>query len=216
MIEKLALTAAALASCVSAVSARELQLPKSVPVRAVTPVFSQLVAFSYPGGFSPAFEDRKGGQYIQESVPSGESVESWSQMLTLTGAKDLARNRPELTPAMFGGSIASDYRNACPETFSSRELGLTVIDSRAALVAVVSCGSVAGVQPPRSEAMLLIVIRGERDYYTLQWAERGRASAKPQDIDTGKWNERLARLSPIVLCQSVEGESSPISSCRRP
>jgi hypothetical protein len=38
-----------------------------------------------------------------------------------------------------------------------------------------------------SEAPLVMVIRGERDYYTVQWAERAKPSASPMVINMAKW-----------------------------
>jgi hypothetical protein len=91
---------------------------KSYSVGVITPIFSQLVMFSYPKGFVPAFEDTKGGNYIQESVLAGESVNKWTQMITITGAKNLALN-PNATPTRFAESIAGGFfenkHEQCPQ-----------------------------------------------------------------------------------------------------
>ncbi|MCX7180827.1 MAG: hypothetical protein NTX56_19355 [Proteobacteria bacterium] len=152
------------------------------PVKTITPIFGQLLMFSFPKGFKPAFEDAKGAQYIQESVLDGETTAKWSQMLTVTGAKGLASN-----PGVFG-----------------------VHD---AFAAIVSCGVASPTGASYSEAMLLLVIKGERDYYTIQWAERGTASASPLKLDDAKWQERFKKLAPIKLCPIVPGEAAPYPSC---
>jgi hypothetical protein len=69
---------------------------KGASVFAVTPVFGQIVKMSYPRGFVPAFQKTNADFYIQESVPTGENVNSWTQMITLTGKKDFA-TRPGVT-----------------------------------------------------------------------------------------------------------------------
>src|SRR5689334_19110931 len=92
------------------------------PVVAVTPVYSQLVMYAYPAGFKPAFSKDSGEYYIQESVPAGETVEKWSQMVTLTGNKGLAMN-PAATPQSFAERIASSFQRACPQTFAAQSLG---------------------------------------------------------------------------------------------
>jgi hypothetical protein len=61
--------------------------------------------------------------------------------------------------------------------------------------------------------MLLIVLKGREDYYTVQWATRGPAQAKPVELSRGDWMERLRRLQPIKLCDPVPGESPPYPSC---
>ena len=187
-------------------------LPASIPQRAVTPVFSQLVAFSYPRGFVPAFEDMKNGSYIQESVLKGESVQSWSQMITLTGAKGLA-SHPDATPVRFAYGLAVGFRRACPDSFAGKGLGEFKLGGHEAFVSVISCGNVNAAGGARSESMLLIVIKGEQDYYTLQWAERGEASTVPLSFDADKWSARLRQLAPLALCPIVPGEAAPYPSC---
>ena len=61
--------------------------------------------------------------------------------------------------------------------------------------------------------MLIIAIKGERDYYTIQWAERSGASTTPIQFDEKKWMERLKRLTPVKLCPIVPGETAPYPSC---
>ena len=53
---------------------------------AISPIFGQLVAFSQPLGFVVAFEQPTADRYIREAVPNGETIDDWSQMITVTGA----------------------------------------------------------------------------------------------------------------------------------
>jgi hypothetical protein len=181
-------------------------------VRTITPIFSQLVTFSFPKGFVPAFEDAKGGQYIQESVLKGESVKKWSQMVTITGAKGLASN-PNITPAGFAGGMAGGFKRTCPDSYTATGLGEIKFGKHDGFVVVVSCGVANPVGESYSESMLLIVIKGESDYYTIQWAERGEASKTPIKFDNAKWVDRLKSLTPIKLCPIVPGERAPYPSC---
>jgi len=181
-------------------------------VRTITPIFSQLVTFSFPKGFVPAFENAKGGQYIQESVLEGESVKKWSQMITITGAKGLASN-PNVTPARFAGGMAGGFKRACPDSYTATGLGEIKFGNHDGFVAVVSCGVANPVGESYSESMLLIVIKGESDYYTIQWAERGETSKTPIKFDNAKWGDRLKKLTPIKLCPIVAGEQAPYPSC---
>lgn len=220
MIRKFALLAVVSVLC-SSVLAEENALPlkgvealtqQGYSVRTITPIFSQLVTFSFPKGFVPAFEDAKGGQYIQESVLKGESVKKWSQMITITGAKGLASS-PNITPARFAGGMAGGFKRACPDSYTATGLGEIKFGSHDGFAAVVSCGVVNPVGEPYSESMLLIVIKGESDYYTIQWAERGKASKTPIKFDNAKWVDRFKRLTPIKLCPIVPGERAPYPSC---
>jgi len=181
-------------------------------VRTITPIFSQLLTFSFPKGFMPASENAKGGQYIQESVLEGESVMKWSQMITITGAKGLASN-PIVTPSRFADIIAGGFKRVCPDSYSAAGFGDIKLGNHDAFAAVVSCGIAKPTAEPYSESMLLIVIKGEKDYYTIQWAERGEGSKTPIKFDNVKWIDRLKRLAPVKLCPRIPGESAPYPSC---
>lgn len=181
-------------------------------VKTITPIFSQLLTFSFPKGFKPVFEDAKGAQYIQESVLEGESTKKWSQMVTVTGAKGLASN-PNITPQAFANRIAGGFKNACPTSFSGNGLGAIKLGNYDAFASVISCGVANPAGELYSESMLLIVIKGESDYYTIQWAERGSASTSPIKFDDAKWTDRFQKLTPIKLCPIVPGESAPYPSC---
>ncbi|MBJ6801449.1 hypothetical protein [Geomonas propionica] len=181
-------------------------------LKTISPIFSQLVMFSFPKSFTPVYENTKGGQYIRESVLPGESTEKWSQMITITGAKGLASNA-NVTPQVFANSIAGGFKKACPTSFSGAGLGGFKIDNHDAFAAVVGCGVANPTGDLYSETMLLIVIKGQSDYYTIQWAERSAASPTPIKIDDAKWADRLKRLTPIKLCPIVPGEPTPYASC---
>ncbi|MCL2344649.1 MAG: hypothetical protein FWC58_02195 [Desulfobulbus sp.] len=184
---------------------------KGYSVVATTPIFSQIVLMSYPSSFRPAHENRSGSQYIQESVPEGETVEKWSQMITLTGAKGLAAN-PKATPQLLAQQIAGGFQRACPASYSGKGLGNFKVGEHEAFMALAGCGSVQ-IGPPRSEIALLIVIKGSDDYYTIQWAERGQPLNQPPVLDDSKWSARFKQLNPIKLCNRVPNEQAPYPSC---
>lgn len=214
------LLALALGCCLGTTTLAQTKPPVAAPEpkltqeakRAITPVFSQLVSYSYPKGFTPAFEDTKETKYIQESVLAGETVQKWSQMITLTGVKNLAAN-PDLSPERFAGTMAGGFKRVCPESFSGAGLGGFKLGKHDAFVAAIGCGTVAAQGEAYSETAVVLVIKGEKDYYTLQWAERGKASKTPIPFDNNKWSERLKKLAPIKLCPLVPGEKAPFASC---
>ena len=178
----------------------------------ISPIFSQLVLFAFPKGFKTVFENTNGNRYIRESVLKGETVDQWSQMITVTGARGLAGD-PNVTPQAFVSQIGAGFRRACPETFSVKGLGSMKISGQDAFMGVASCGTVAAGGAPHSESALLIGLKGSADYYTIQWAERGPASAQPIAISDQKWADRFRALNPIRLCPRVPGEPAPYPSC---
>jgi hypothetical protein len=176
------------------------------------PVFGQLVAFAVPAGFKIVTERTEGNRYIREWVPAGETVDRWTEMITVTGAKGLAGNM-SVTPELLVTQIAAGFKHACPDTFSAKRMGAPQISGQQALIVVVGCGTVITSITPRSQAALVVVIKGAADYYTVQWAERGPASGQRLDLGDPKWAERLKRLSPIKVCPLLAGEGPPYPSC---
>lgn len=188
--------------------------PQSTPPAAfivISPIYGQLVRFSMPSNFAVVFENAKDGHYIREAVLKGETMNAWTQMITVTGAKGLAGNR-QVTPEGFAVAITAGFKNACPDTFDAKPLGATRFGDRDGFVAVGGCGRVAGSADKHSETALIVAVRGSADVYTIQWAERAPGAAKPA-IDDAKWRDRLSKLNPIVFCAIVPGEAPPYPSC---
>lgn len=180
-------------------------------VYAISPVYSQLLRFSLPPGFETEFEHNDGSHYVREAVRRGETVDHWTEMVTVTGERNFALQ--PLTPKAFAEGMAGGFRRACPDSFNARTLGDGKISGFDAYVGVASCGISPMTQGQTSETALIVVIKGQNDFYTLQWAERSAKSATPPDIDMKKWDERFHRLAPIRLCAIVPGEKAPYRSC---
>jgi hypothetical protein len=216
-----ALAPIGLAICVCAsASAQEARKDKVAEpnngnaVTQVSPIFGQLLLLGFPRGFKPAFEKTNGNSYIREAVLDGETVDKWTQMVTVTGAKGLAANA-SVTPELFVTQIAAGFKRACPETLAVKRLGLVQISGvsgQDAFAGLVGCGTVLTSITPHSEGALLVAIKGAADYYTIQWAERGPASDRV-DLGDAKWTDRLKALSPIKVCPLVPGEAAPYPSC---
>ena len=194
-------------------SAASAQGPPPASFRVISPIFGQLVTFSMPASFVVAYENTNGPNYIREAVLKGETVNRWTQMITVTGAKGLVgspKANPDATPETFAGSIVGGFRSACPESFAAQGFGPTKLGDQDAYVAVASCGSVGTDR--HGEIALVVAVKGRADYYTLQWAERTPAGGKPA-IDEAKWLDRLRQLQPIRFCPIVPGEAAPYPSC---
>ena len=198
---------ATLGAAMLAAAAQPLLAEDMPAFKVISPIFSQLVAFSMPAKFMAVFENTNGGHYTREAVPKGETADSWTEMITVTGEKGLAANA-EMTPEKFAGSIAGGFKQACPDSFAANPLGTRKLGDADAFVAVVGCGKVEG----HSETALIVVVKGSADYYTIQWAERGEATAQPPVADA-RWTERLTTLQPIAVCPIVSGEAAPYASC---
>jgi hypothetical protein len=181
-------------------------------VKTISPVFSQLLVTGLPQGFVAASEKTDDKFYIREAVPRGETVDSWTQMITVTGMKDLASN-PQATPKAVLNTIAGGFKRACPGSFGTQILSERPIGGFDAVVAVASCGRSPRTAGKTSESAVIAVIKGQADFYTIQWAERAAPSDAPLPIETKKWLDRFKELGPLKLCPIVPGEKAPFPSC---
>jgi hypothetical protein len=108
--------------------------------------------------------------------------------------------------------MAAGFRAHCPDTFAMDELGPRRIDGYDAFVTIASCGRVQG-KSGNSETVVMLAVKGVKDFYTLQWAERGSGSPHAPAIDRAYWEKRLTALGPIKLCAPQPGETPPYASC---
>jgi hypothetical protein len=187
------------------------RVASSSPV--VMPVFSQLLLFAMPKNFKPASDSVKFGKFIQQSVPIGQDLNRWTEMITVTGEQNAA-GRPGITPRKLAEGIAGFFKKTCPDSFAVASFGPLKVERYDGFATVISCGTADEVVP-QSETLLLVTIKGDKDLYTLQWAELGPASKTALPIDAARWQDRLARIAPVLLCDIVPGEAPPYPSCTR-
>lgn len=173
-------------------------------VTATALVYDRVTAFPLPEGFMGAYENEDGGNYLLEFVPEGQSVEAWSQMITLSGAKGLALQMP--APLDVAAAIGAGFRETCPDSYRGSDEGeQQVAGADAAHLVMFSCGTGgAGTET----ALILVALSGE-DVFTLQWAER--ETAIPPDPEV--WLPRFETLLSLRLCPVVPGEEPPYPSC---
>jgi hypothetical protein len=176
----------------------------------IAPVYAQLVSFTLPDGFAVAFEDPAPGFYIIEAPAMGQTVENWTQLISMTGAKNGVRGDVVENAALYASNIAASYRQYCPDSYSTQMLPTPAIPGVLDAVAVYyACGPTADTA--QAEGVVMLVLSGRKDIYTLQWAERFDA---PVPYDAARWAPRLAALSADArLCDPVPGEGAPYPSC---
>jgi hypothetical protein len=185
---------------------------QTTTIAVISPIFSELVMYSLPKGFRTVSERTNGKNYVREAVLEGETVQRWSQMITVTGAKDLASNA-NASPQSMVDRISSGFKRACPETFVMATLGPLKLSGHDGFAAVASCGTVQSGTDKHAESALLIGIKGSTDNYTIQWAERGPPSRDPLPLDHTEWGKRFKSLSPIKICPIMPNEAAPYPSC---
>jgi len=127
-------------------------------ISSVVNVFSQVVSYNIPRNFfgenmNPPISLRQANKnsFLLETVPFDQTVEDWKEMITVTGAKDIAVNT-NATPADMKNFLKSRFEQSCSNSFSYLPLKENTND----ISFVASCGE-SGKQ---SESTLIKVIRG--------------------------------------------------------
>jgi hypothetical protein len=163
-------------------------------------LLDRTVTITLPDNFAPepAFSDASSGAAIVEFLPPGETVEAWSQMLTLTGYDDNGSLAPDQAATGMANHLAEGYGNACPGSFAAEDLGAPAVSGAEAVFAAwLACGDAGG--SGHSEAMVVLVFSAGGTVYTAQWAERGPATSGPPVFDLNQWLPRLDALMALQL-----------------
>ena len=187
------------------------------PIEVISPVFHQLVAFSSPANMVQHVSEHANNTfYLREAVRDVDTINQWGQMITLTGDKGAAALQASPTKAL-ADKLANGFQGACPKNFAFKDIGALSLGPTPAYLMLVGCGSVEDKHGRQgimhSETTLIVVMQGDQDMYTLQWAERGTPEDKPPVFNDVKWQRRFQQLQPIRICPIVPGEKAPYPSC---
>ena len=169
------------------------------------PIFSQLVVHGIPKGWKTGFEKTMPARYIQEFVPATESVESWSEMITVQGLKDMSQN-PNMTPKALLSMVAGGIKKTCGESFIGQAVGEHTVDSYEAYSAIIGCGNMpanrpTGIKQGQGEVALYVAIKGTRDIYVIQRAVRTNAFDPARSpITVPRIAELIRDVQPIKIC----------------
>ncbi|WP_127107413.1 hypothetical protein [Pararhodobacter zhoushanensis] len=180
-------------------------------------LYGQVLAHPLVFGVEPAFHaERADGFYLMEWVPEGQSVEDWQQMQTITAHRAVGSNHGDDQAASLGENIAvnflNGYRDNCATEVDALPLPITgAHGARAAFAAYMGCSQVRGTD--HAEEMVILVMVGATDSYTLQWAERSPARAAFDREDFSRWRPRIEALTQAHLCTVPDGEEPPYPSC---
>jgi hypothetical protein len=183
-------------------------------VTIVAPVYGQIVGLALPEGFSSAYQNVAGGRYIHEFLPEGETLQQWSQMVTVTGAEGGGAGDPVKAAVRFAETVAQGYVGYCPGKMVAHQYRVDGGVRGAAANIAIYLGCPAGSDGGPGEAMVMVVAVAGADLYTLQWAKRFDAAESPELLNPQSWITELGWLiGGSMLCARVEGEKPPYPSC---
>jgi hypothetical protein len=181
----------------------------------IMPIFGELFAYSIPPQFRLQAAQVKSNMYLRSSILRSDDDSAWTQRLLLTAYKDLAKQAGQ-TPLSVATAIAANFQRACPTTF----FGKSLADGKTGMghemhVMFVSCGThtQTNAKTATSESTMIFAIKGNLNFFALQWSERGAPIDKVLAPDLTVWRERMRLVGPILICDPVEGEAAPYPSC---
>lgn len=218
-------------SIIAAVTCLTVPLPASAQATPPTvvisfPVFAQTVAFPYPfadTAYGPDYEAMSpdNRQFISERVPEGETLENWSQMVTVIAQRDAAAGLQGDALAQLIDArlmqLYAQYAGGCVTPPVAFMIEAPVPSGlRAAKAALLTCPSYTHPSLGQiGEAMVFVVGAGSRDLYDLQLAQR-----YPPGIENFNAISReiwLARAQALAggsrFCGPAPGETRPPAIC---
>ena len=177
------------------------------PALSDTDGFTQRLEVTPPDGWSQVWDGGKADSYIVEYLRSGETVEDWKEMITVTGLRQPpAAGDPR--PAMsFALAIKDGYQSACPESFSAYEQEAPKVPGALDVFAGnLNCGRLG--ESGLSQAMTFVVVAGKAEVFTYQWAEQAQPWDGGAAFDEARWAPRLQALSAgLKLCDAADQAS---------
>jgi len=147
-------------------------------------------------GYVKAFEasDPKTGD-ITEFVPEGQTVEAWTDMVTV----NIAPNSAWVSPRAFLGTMEAGWREVCQNS-QANWLREGEEHGRPMAVLMLSCPLNPATGKP--ETSWIKGIQGKEGFYTVQ--KSFRTEVKEADVVTWvKW------LSGVMVCGGGEGPACP-------
>lgn len=122
-------------------------------------------------GFVVAYSAANDAQSIREEVPTGETVDAWSRMITTQRFTGLAQRT---TPAQYLAIVAQALPKSCPGGTTS-PVESVAVSGRSAARMRADCPRLA--QTGKPETFFMLAIAGSRDMHVKQIAFRRVPSA---------------------------------------
>ena len=148
-----------------------------------------------PTGFKVGFQTSKNGMNMQELVPAGETVENWTEMVTV----QIFMGRRDLDPVRFLATIQQQWLGACKGSTPARIASVPV---NAYVGATMQLSCPLNPESGKPETTMFKAVRGTDSFYSVQRAVRGTPSA-----------EQTARMTQYLDHVSVCDTRTPAHPC---
>jgi hypothetical protein len=169
-----------------------LQISFVLAALAVRPAAAELINENLlagaPPGYKIGFRDKKNDLQMTEWVPANETVEKWTEMLTVQVFYGL-----KITPEEFMHQLESRWRNACPGAGDAQPIASGVENGYPALVWILDCPRNPGTDKP--ELTWFKAMRGNDSFYVVQKAFK----FTPTKEQIARW---IGYLRAVRVCDS--------------
>jgi hypothetical protein len=158
---------------------------------------------SLPPGFKIGFQDSRGGVRLQEMVPARETVQDWSEMVTV----QIFQNRRDLEPRAMLETIQRGWLKACQGSASAPIVAVRTAGYDSATMTL-RCPRNA--ETGKAEATVFRAIKGRDSFYMVQRAIRA--------VPTSAQLERMeAYVASAGVCDTRSAQSPcPNLDARQP
>lgn len=184
--------------------------PKQLSTIISTPIFSQTLVHGLPSGWKMVQPGKSpdGSTFIQGYAQEGQTPSNWSELVTVTGMKDMAKT-PNATLTGLLGYMAKQKRAVCPERPIAISAGNMAFGSHPGLVAVLGCGRLAtdtaGIKAGEGEIGVYVLVQGDNDYYIIQRVQRVPAfEVTPEPLSRPEFSRLVQSLFPIGVCELTD------------
>lgn len=140
-----------------------------------------------PAGYKVDFQERKGNVAISEMVPSGQSVQNWTEMVTVQiffGMKS--------TPQQFRAQLEKRWAEACPDNRFG-EIDKDVQNGYPTLIWLQACALNKATGKP--EVTWFKALQGNDSFYLVQKASK----FMPSQEQVTPWMQYFQR---VTVCDS--------------
>ena len=165
-------------------------------LQAQQPLRNENLLVGMPQGFKVGFSDSRNGMNMQEWVRAGETVQNWTEMITV----QVFLSRKDLEPTQFLMTLQKQWASACKDS-TATPVATGKVNGYESSSILLRCPLLASTGKP--ETTMVKAIKGNDSFYVVQRAVRAAPTS-----------ERLETIKEYVERVSVCDSRLPSRPCR--
>ncbi len=195
-------------------------LSNNISTKRLIPIYEDFVVTYNPPKFpvKPATETNTANLHMSEFVPEGQSIDNWSEMLTVIGNKDM-----NLTPLQYFTGIYKLTENVCGAENTAAQI---MKENDKSIVAVMMCGklkngvdNVGGLKKEQGELAVYRIYKAGNNIISVFYSWRGKSfdvkdkNDKNYPVTNAKVKEYIQLSYSTLICSknTPEGECKELA-----